>query len=593
MPIELDLKPLVGMQESPSTLVRFEDDTDKHAPRLSYSVPLPGSFEGRYYMQIGFANLPWKPAAFRDLRTTPSVKDLDVVVKGDLKSRSADTAQAQRLALTPGFRVAAPRTTEPQGAAKQQSKRKGRDDDNENDATALMSPGTAFHAEVVQRGGAWTLETGGLSVAWNEVAENAKAGRALVLYRSLGGSIRHTYKQEAKGKPDARPRFVIIEHYRMSSFFGDYGAGKTLSVFSLMPGEETRLYIRNWRRSEEKKKEASSVFDSFTQEAADDFTDTMESENTDRESLEKAKSWHVKASASCNFGIGVVGGSASVEGGAEGSSKSARESMSKSVAKATTHHASKASSKRDISVTTELEATEAQEFEAITERTVKNINLSRTLNIVTRELNQEFTTYLALVDVTIAFVNDLNVFDEYRIHEIDRMLRRYLPPPPADPGKVVVNKKTPESAYTRVRRELLRQIRTVYDYQGVAQEFLEEAPGIEPKDPKYLRVRRANPGEPNPFHGDSVPVEGVVMNVTRQTVRTDAVIIDSLLGHGVALDNYALGTQQETMLQKQLENRKIELALKLIESGDEKGLEGYRSIFGSVDNDLLKQVALD
>lgn len=173
MPIELDLKPLVGMQESPSTLVRFEDDTDKHAPRLSYSVPLPGSFEGRYYMQIAFANLPWKKAAFKDLRTTPSIKGLDVVVTDEATAKSgAEAAPAQRrLALTPGFRVANPETD-----TRDAPKRKGRDDEDEtgDDAVALMSPGTAFHARKTE-----------LALKLIENGDD----KGLEAYRSIFGSV--------------------------------------------------------------------------------------------------------------------------------------------------------------------------------------------------------------------------------------------------------------------------------------------------------------------------------------------------------------------------------------------------------------------
>ena len=40
--LDLNLSSFIARAESESTLVRFEDATDAHAPRLNYAVPLPG-----------------------------------------------------------------------------------------------------------------------------------------------------------------------------------------------------------------------------------------------------------------------------------------------------------------------------------------------------------------------------------------------------------------------------------------------------------------------------------------------------------------------------------------------------------------------
>ena len=57
------------------------------------------------------------------------------------------------------------------------------------------------------------------------------------------------------------------------------------------------------------------------------------------------------------------------------------------------------------------------------------MNLSRVLNIVCRELNQEFQTYLSLIDVTVAFANDLHVFDEVALHELDALVAKAMKKP--------------------------------------------------------------------------------------------------------------------------------------------------------------------
>jgi hypothetical protein len=572
------------MQENPSTLLRFEDATDEQVPRLNYSVPLPGALEGRYFLETQFGALPWRPAAFLAERVVP-----DVVAFGDqiAAGAAAEPPPLHRLALvSPALRSpsAQPERAASAAVAAGPTTRAG----GAPSAPATGPTGLTADGGLVQRGGNWQVEVAGLQVPFAQILAEAREGRKLIVYRSLGGAPRFGFVAEAPVGAPARPRFVIVEHYRLSSFFGDYGAGRTASVFSLMPGEETKLHVRSWRRTEQKMKEASSVFDSFTQEAADDFEQTLESEVTDQAGYEKSKEWNVKFNASSHFGFGkIASADVGIEVGGAGSTHSSREQMSKSVNKSTQHHSSKASGKRETTVSTDIEVSESQEFETITERVVKNTNLSRTLNVVARELNQEFTTYLALVDVTVAFANDRGVFDEFAIHELDDMLLKYLPPPP-EPGSIIFD--TPP--FNRVRNALLQQIRTVFDFQGTQHDLLEtvQVPNGRP----YLRVRRSHhPDQPNPFYEPGfVPVEGIVLSVSRNTLRTDALIIDSLLGHGVALDNYALGLQQEALRKQQLENRKVEVALGLIESLDEGRLEAYRSLFGAVDNALLQQVAL-
>lgn len=587
MPVETNLEFLVGRQESSSTIIRFEDATDQHAPRLSYSVPLPGAFEGSFYIEVDFGELPWTSAAFTDQRKTRSVLSFNETLTSNA---SAEPPPLDLIAGVPPLRgpLRAGATRRGMGTtvgANVSAPSAGNEGSREPAAGGLAA---LRDQALLSSDGEWVVRFEGVEVPFSEVVENARRNRALVFHRTFGGTIVPKFVAEAPGPEAANPRFVIKQTLRLSSFFENYGAGRTLSVFSLMPGEETKLYIRTWRRTEDKTKEASSIFDSFTEEAANEFETDLQSEVTDKESHEKTTDWHLKGSHTGSVNMGVAKASHTIEGGISKSSKSLHESMAKSVSKVASHHASKASSRRDINVSTEIEASEAAEFETITERVIKNTNLSRTLNIVTRELNQEFSTYLSLIDVKVAFVNDLGVYDEYEIYDLDRMLLKYLPPPPTGGGGLA----TGPSPFSQVKAILTQQIRTVFDFEGTQHDFLEEAADINNRT--YLRVRRSrHPDQPNPFYPPgAMPVEGVVLETNRYTVRTAAAIIDALLGHGVALDNYALGRQQEALRKEQLENRKLELALALIEAGDTDRLEAFRSLFGSADTALLRAVAL-
>lgn len=613
--MELDLTNLIGRQESTSSLVRFEDETDANAPRLNYSVPLPGSFQGKFYMETNFLNerLPWTDAARVDNSITRVINDFAVEVAA---GRNPELPHLNEIAILP---QPEPRIPDQSPAFSLLAARSiavtSSDPDNDRlDGLSLAAPGFT-QPRILQTDDSFKVSFGREEVSFDEIAAQAKKGKAPVFYRTFGGTLKLDYISEAQEPTEANPRFLIIDHYRLSSFFGDYGAGKTVGVFSLIPGEETTLYIRNWRRTEETIKEASSIFDSFTEEAADEFEIDIQSEvsDTDSESSSSSKSRHSKyaGSGEIHFGSKRIGGSTQHSGelinDTASEVTSARETVAKNSAKVTSKHSSKASSKRETEVTQELEKKTEQEFERITERKIRNTNLSRTLNIVTRELNQEFTTYLAQTDVTLAFTNDLNVFEVFQVHQLDEMLEKYL-------GETstggILDPSNPFGAQQPrdvVRERLLQQINEVYDFRGTRHNFLEEVAlsddgeevfpvGEAPADrDTYYRVRRARDADStNPFYESGVvPVEGVVMNESKHTVRTPAVIIDALLGHGVALDNYALGLQQETLREKQIENRKLEVALDLIAAGDTDALEAYRRIFGSVDEELLRQVALN
>jgi hypothetical protein len=604
--VELNLENLVSRQESPSSLVRFEDETDANAPRLNYSVPLPGAFQGKFYIETDFFNdqLPWTDAARVDRTITGVINDFMAEVAA---GRNPAVPLLDEIAILPRPEPRLPDQSPrfPALADGGLAASSGDDDDEKPSGLNLAAPGLA-QPRMVRTANGINVLFGHDTVSLDEIAAQARKGKAPVFYRTFGGNLKLDYVSEAQGPAEANPRFLIIEHYRLSSFFGDYGAGKTVGVFSLMPGEETTLYIRNWRRTEETIKAASSIFDSFTSEAADEFEIDLQGEVTDTQSRSKSHEVHSKYSGSGEINFGFFNTKHSGELTRDTTTASARETVTKNVAKVTNKHSSKASSKRETEVTQELEKKTEQEFERITERKIVNTNLSRTLNIVTRELNQEFKTYFALTDVTLAFTNALNVFEVFQVHQLDEMLEKYIEET-ATGG--IADPDSPFGAQqprTFVRERLLRQVSEVYDFRGTRHEFLEEVAlsddgeevfpvGEAPADrDTYYRVRRARDADStNPFYepGD-VPVEGIVMNESKYTLRTPAVIIDALLGHGVALDNYALGMQQEALRKEQNENRKLELALDLIQNGTPEQLEAYRSIFGSVDAELLREIAL-
>ena len=71
-------------------------------------------------------------------------------------------------------------------------------------------------------------------------------------------------------------------------------------------------------------------------------------------------------------------------------------------------------------------------------------------------------------------------------------------------------------------------------------------------------------------------------------MRTDGVIVESLLGQASALDHYRLSKQREEIREKSLENEKLEIGLELVKVlMDNKmipdAINAYRILFGNTD----------
>lgn len=134
----------------------------------------------------------------------------------------------------------------------------------------------------------------------------------------------------------------------------------------------------------------------------------MQAEHSNQEATSSSKEYHAEAEAEVEATWGWGSARAKVSGGTSGSSTAAREEFTMNVANTVGHNAARASARREVHIDTSLDVQlETGEEEAV-ERELANINVSRTLNVVFRQMNQEFISVLHLVDVRVAF------FDGYR-----------------------------------------------------------------------------------------------------------------------------------------------------------------------------------
>lgn len=363
-------------------------------------------------------------------------------------------------------------------------------------------------------------------------------------------------------KPEnPKPTITLVESYRLTSFLGDYGAGRTIKTFSLLPGEKTKISIKTYKKTEQEFKQSSSILDSFTDTSATEFESTLQSEQSDKKNSTNNFEYHAEVEAQAKWGWG----SAKVEGGVKGGTTGAREEFAKNVKNSTEKHASTASAKRDININTSSAVMGTDGEETAIERELENINVSRTLNFVFRQMNQEFITLLHLVDVKLAFSN--GYLESKRIVPLSQM-------------ESLLEEVIALEHQETVKNAILAQLQPILDYK--------DNPHMDFINQKQLSLVdsywRVNKDKISKYEDFTVP--GVILTATKNVMRTDGIIVEALLGQGDALDTYSHGLQDELVVSKQIANelqkaelKKQELALKIIETNNAEAAKVFSQVF--------------
>jgi hypothetical protein len=379
-----------------------------------------------------------------------------------------------------------------------------------------------------------------------------KLGYRLTVSSDFAGDPKVTPLPPVPPTPD--PRLYLVETMRLTSVLGDYGAGRIVKTFSLLPGETTKISMKTFRSTESTRKAASSVLDSLTKESATDLETSLSSEQSDQRSFEKSQEYYAEVSGKATWGWGSAEGKA----GVKGSSNSARQEAVKNVSNATQKHSAKASAKREVEVNTSFEVTEKSGEELSIERSIENINLSRTLNFVFRQMNQEFVTFLHLTDVRVGFFNgDGKSRREVPLSGLEGLLQEVVKPASRD----------------NVRDIILEQLSAVRDYDGNPVNVVETVQ-VTPGD-TYRQFDSDLVTTFTDLRGREHMVQGVLLKADHLVMRTEGVIVEALLGNGTALDSYAeklqgLEVERRAALVEhdKLTAAQLELINEVISSGD-------------------------
>ncbi|MBD2202366.1 hypothetical protein H6G33_12090 [Calothrix sp. FACHB-1219] len=528
------------------------------APILSYNVPEPTSYSGR-----NIINLTIDRTWFRD---EPSIGQPPIGTRAPLTGVTRERlVEAIRNALQTGFfdpklfpnvrvsnnalaiRPKLPVPTSTTGNAPTQAIKILLPTQRVGEAKPVMNALADLDADAI--------------------ADRMLAGERLNIFRNLHGAFDYNFLPEPK---TAKPRLMLIETYRLSSFLGTYGAGKVLKTFTLLPGESTKISIKTYLKTETEAKQASSILDSFTEESASDFETSLQKEQSNKENTNESFEYYAEAEAEGSWGFA----SANVSGGVKGGSNTAREEFAKNVSSTTQKHAAKASAKRDVQVNTSFESKVESGEETAIERQLENINVSRTLNFVFRQMNQEFITLLHLVDVKVAFFNGYaESRREVPLAELDNLLQTVM--------------KDDPTRRQQVKQLILDELKNIVDYTDTIQEFVEEKQ-VGNGGTKYLRVPKKVSIYKDAATGTEIAVPGVILSAMRNVLRTEGIIVDALLGQGDGLDEYSHGLQDEAVREKalanealRLKNEREQLALQIILSKDTEAAKLFQQLFAA------------
>jgi|WetSurMetagenome_2_1015567.scaffolds.fasta_scaffold00017_60 hypothetical protein len=489
------------MASSSEPMIKLEPDGK--ASVLSYNVPDPTSYSGRNFIELTFDEddeVVFKPVAFKKPQTRTSVTNLEINAIKSAVSAGMKSGFSNKQ-LFPNIKLS-------------------------NQIVCYRESSETEHVVAGTQPVSPTLA--GLTP--DDVAVAMKAGMRLNIYKSLYGTLTYNLIPEPT---TVNPRIFIIESYRLSSFLGSYGAGRTVKTFSLLPGEKTRISVKTYTKTESESKNSSSILDSFTQESADAFETSVQEELSDKTSSSENFEYHAEAEASASWGWGK----AQVSGGIRGASSSTREEFAKNISNALQKHSAQASAKRDVQINTSYEVKEEKGEETAIERDIQNINLSRTLNFVFRQMNQEYISLLTLTDIRIGFFNG---FAESKIEvplsQCDTLLQTVI----SDAKRV------------EVRQAILNQIRTITDYLDERHDIIEEVKLSE--GDSYLRIKKnLTHSYRDTITGIAITVPGIIMRADKNILRTEGVIVEALLGQGVALDEYATQLQSLEVKKREAE----------------------------------------
>jgi len=538
-------------ETTPSSCINKDPMTDwgtGSAPKLDYNIPQTNGFVANAYIPLDVNSSYFKTGAGFDL--PPSGNYYDIVAGLDASTITARMANNFIAVGTPNIvNVNSEEETPTVSAAPQYS------------LASLVGFESAPTSSPVAD---YTIA----GQAVSSIAVQSLYGMPITVVDIMGNQ-----KIEFRQQPaSAVPRLTVIEHYRVNTYLGDYGAGETVKTFTLLPGEKTTISIKSYKQTTKSKKDYQNVIDSLTNDSTQELEKMLQIDSL--QSHTESGGYNMASQSGSGLNIPLFGG----KGAASFSSSSSngitmngmRAENIKLLANAISKQVQKSVVSRKLDINTETSTSETTSTETSIVRILENINKSRVLNFVFRQLNQELITITYLDDVSFVYTNGYE--ETKQVVKVDGLLALLK--------SVFTNATDADNVF----KDIVDQYYSVYDYTGTRQTFYEKrtenvydsGTGSVKFTEDYFRKNTSLS-----MTAEGITVNGVIKSVESRVLPTDSVIVDALLGQGEALDCYSTQAQLSDNLKDQLENNKTQMALEILEAITDPVAksEAYKSMF--------------
>lgn len=526
------------MPTTPSSCIQQEPfiklEEDGTAPTLDYNLPQTTSFVTNVYLPVGLNNAQFKP----EFVSPPPNNYFDTVASIDPNIVKANIANMYCSVVS------------------------------EQPTNAVVSAEPIYTVqpqmsivEAVKLDTAWSeLPTSpNLSFTVNEMPLTTIADQALVAMPVTRLDLNGNSKMKFIPPPPApKPQLTIVEHYRVNTYLKNYGAGKTVKTFSLLPGEKTKISVRSYKQTITDKKQVENVLDAFSSEAAKDLENMVQYENnlvaTENRITNETSKIEGGGSIGLDLGLFKIGGGGGGSSTSHSTLNSTRSNSLRALNNAISKQFQRSSANRQIQVNSETDTSVTTQDETTIIRELENLNKSRVLNFVFRQLNQELVTITYLDDVTFVFSNGYE--ESRKVAKLDG-LKQLL-------TEILQNSLDVDAVYANI----LNELSSIYDHNGDRESFIEEVEeeivdatnytSIVGTQTYYRKSAALNQT------AEDITVRGIIKNVTKRVMPTDSLVVDSLLGQGEALDCFNLHAQDAEIQRLQFENqmREKEVSIK-------------------------------
>lgn len=312
------------------------------------------------------------------------------------------------------------------------------------------------------------------------------------------------------------PQLFLVETYRLTTQRTGKGKGPAVTSVPLMPGEEKTYQITTSFTSTTDITKTTTAMESQDSTVTDNLNSHI-ADTSAKSGGDDAVKYHMEANAHGDASMGIGSGEVNASVNVQGGCNTVRSDFSNTVENAMDKQIGQTSASREQNVSTQAStASSTQQTSTVSTDTIKNPNPTRAVTVFWYQLLEQFTSFLSLVNVEVAFKNGDPMRDAQGpipLHDLDKLLNEVLEP----------------SRISEVRQAIKSQLEIVLDFQDEVRNIVEEVP-IDPNK-TFIRLKQnlqstyvLKDGNGNPLR--NINVDGVLLKVISRIIPSRLLVMD-------------------------------------------------------------------